>query len=73
MSIIGDHQVGAPIPHIPTRRERRARAKQAGVFKHKGGWQHVNAVANMQREEAIKKAVDLQNKRNNAPKLSDKE
>ena len=73
MSIVGNHDVGVNIPHIPSRAERRKKAKTAGVFKHKGGWQHVNAVANMQRDNAIKQAIDLQNKRSNAPKLSDKE
>lgn len=73
MSIIGNHNVGTPIPYIPSRAERRRRAKTAGVFKHKGGWKHVNDAANMQRDNAIRQAIDLQNKRANAPKQSEKE
>lgn len=68
MSIIGKADVGQPIPYIPSRAERRARAKKAGVFKHPGGWKHVNEAAYMQRNNAIQKAMDLQNKREHAPK-----
>jgi len=68
MSIIGKHDVGVEVPYIPSRAERRARAKKAGVFKHKGGWKHVNDAAYMQRNNAIQKAVDLQHKKQNAPK-----
>lgn len=66
--VLSAHKLGVNIPHIPSRAERRKRAKKAGVFKHKGGWRHVNNQANMQRDAAIKKAVDLSNKRKNMEK-----
>lgn len=68
MGIISQSDAGSKIPYIPSRAERRARAKQAGVFKHKGGWKHVNDAAYMQRNNAIEKAVNLQNKRKNGVK-----
>jgi len=66
MSIVSAHQLGVNIPEIPNRKERRKRAKKAGLFKHPGGWNHVNQSAKMQRDNAIMKAVDLANKKNNA-------
>lgn len=62
---ISAHKLGVNVPHIPSRAERRKRAKSAGVFKHKGGWKHVNDQAYMQRDNAINKAVDLANKKRN--------
>lgn len=71
MSIISAHELGVNVPEIPNRRERRARAKKAGLFKHPGGWNHVNQAAKMQRDNAIKKAVDLANKKMNAKKKAE--
>lgn len=71
MGIISAHELGVNVPEIPNRRERRRRFKKAGGFKHQGGWQHVNRAANMQRENAIKKATDLANKKLNAQEKSD--
>lgn len=71
MSIISAHELGVNIPEIPSRKERRRRAKKAGLFKHKGGWKHVNEAAKMQREQAILKATDLANKKLNAQKKAE--
>ena len=70
MGIISSHELGVRIPEIPNRKERRRRAKAAGVFKHPGGFQHVNNAAKMQRDNAIMKAVDLMNKKENMEKKS---
>lgn len=71
MSIISAHELGVNVPEIPNRRERRARAKKAKLFRHPGGWKHVNEAAKMQREQAIHKAVDLANKKMNAKKKAE--
>lgn len=53
------------VPEIPSRAERRRRFKSAGGFKHKGGWQHVNKMANMQREIAIEHNANIAMQRQN--------
>lgn len=67
MGIISSSKLGVNVPDIPNRKERRKRAKKAGLFKpqYRGGWAHVNKAANMQREQAIHKMVDLANKKGN--------
>lgn len=70
MGIISSHELGVNIPEIPNRRERRRRAKAAGLFKHPGGFKHVNEAAKMQRDNAINKAVDLMHKKQNMEKKS---
>ena len=54
-----------PVPHIPSRSERRRLAKKAGVFGHKGGWKQVNEAANMQREIAIEHNANIAMQRQN--------
>lgn len=73
MGIISASELGVNVPEIPNRKERRRRAKKAGIFKpkYKGAWQHVNRQANMQREEAIHKMVDLANKKQNMEKSNE--
>lgn len=68
MSIISAHELGVNVPEIPNRKERRRRAKAAKIFRHPGAWQKVNEAANMQRDQAIHKAVDLANKKMNMEK-----
>lgn len=72
MGIISASELGVNIPEIPNRKERRKRAKKAGLFKpkYKGAWGHVNRQANMQREAAIHKMIDLHNKKENAKEKS---
>jgi hypothetical protein len=66
MGIVSSHGVGNPIPHIPNRKERSKRAKEAGLFKHKGAWQHVNQAAYEQRDQAINKRVHREIQKMNA-------
>lgn len=68
MGITSSHGIGNEIPHIPNRRDRRKRFKQAGGFKHKGGWQHVNNQAYQQRDQAIQKMVHRANQKYNMQK-----
>lgn len=73
MGLLSSSKIGNEIPHIPNRKERRRRAKQAGLFKHKGGWQHVNNAAHQQRDEAIHKLVHRANQKHNLKKGSEED
>lgn len=66
--VIRPEDYGVKIPEIPNRKERRRRAKSAGIFKYPGGFKRVNDAANMQRTQAIHRAVDLANKKVIKPK-----
>jgi hypothetical protein len=73
MGLLSSSKIGNSIPHIPNRKERRKRAKEAGLFKtkHKGAWQHVNNAAYEQRDEAIHKLVHRANQKHNLKKGSE--
>ena len=74
MGIISASELGVNVPEIPNRKERRKRAKKAGLFKapmkKRNAWHQVNHAANMQRDQAIHKMIDLANKKQNAQEKS---
>lgn len=69
MGIISDDPIGAAkIPYIPSRSERRKRAKKAGVFKHKGAWRQINHAAYEQQHQSIEKIMHREAQKINAMK-----